>query len=174
MKRKLTPFAQSRLLPPPRPTKQIDPFAAGDFEGPVDVFGGGIGSDVVKQGDFESALRASDSTARRLVAGLFDALVGDDQGPPPAQFAGHFSQPIDGAPPEDHPRFGVVVKGSQEVQTRSPSGKEREARAAGLSGDLAENPPARCANAYLPPSLAEKSVDRLAMYSTLLATTGEV
>jgi hypothetical protein len=71
--------------------------------------------------------------------------------------------------------LGVVVKGSQEVQTRSPSGKEREARAAKLrrrSGG--RDPRASGANAYLPPSLAAKSVDRLAMYSTLLATTGDV
>ena len=159
---------------PTQTDQEIDPFAASDFERTVNVFRRRIGSHVVEERDFESACtKRFDGVP--FVAGLFDALVRDDEDPFPAQFLRDFTQPIDGAPPENHTGLGIVVKGSQEVQTRSPSRKERKHEPQSSSGDQAGDTRGLIgANAYLPPALAAKSVDRLAMYSTLLATTGEV
>ena len=99
VKRKLLPLAQSRLLPPPKSDQQIDLFAAGHFESPVNIFCRRIRRDVVKQGDAQGPAATSDSTPG-FVAGLSEALVRDNQGPTAAQFAGHISQPIDAPRPK--------------------------------------------------------------------------
>ena len=106
---KLHPFAVSMLLPPPRPTDEIDARGARHLDAAIHIDRRRILVHLVENGDVQAG-GLEEIDRARSVPGLDDARVRDQEHMLRAQFAREFADALERIVAKDQPGPGLMIE----------------------------------------------------------------